>query len=143
VNAPTDSAALGGSAIIVFDGSCVLCSRWTRFVLRFDRQAYFHLAAMQSEAGRQILLQHGLDPDDPASFLVVEGHQSWRDSAALLKVLRHCGWFWRGVSGVARLCPGFLRDAAYRMIARNRYRWFGQQAVCLLPDPKQAERFIR
>lgn len=129
-------------AIIVFDGSCVLCSRWTRFVLRYDRKAHFQLAAMQSEAGRQLLQQNGLDPDDPASFVVVEGAQSWRDSSALLKVLRHCGWFWRAIAGVARLCPCFVRDAGYRLIARNRYRWFGQQAVCVLPNPEQADRFI-
>jgi predicted DCC family thiol-disulfide oxidoreductase YuxK len=131
------------SAIIVFDGSCVLCSRWTRFVLRFDRQAHFHLAAMQTEIGRQLMLAHGLDPDNPASFVVVDNGHALRDSAALLHVLRHCGWFWRGIGGLLRVVPRSWRDAGYRLIANKRYQWFGQHAVCIIPDMRQQQRFLR
>ncbi|MFC3657611.1 hypothetical protein FZ025_04565 [Xanthomonas hyacinthi] len=35
-----------------------------------------------------------------------------------------------------------LRDAGYRLIARNRYRWFGSSAPCFLPDPAQRSRFL-
>ena len=33
--------------MIVFDGVGALCSRWVRFLLRFDRQERFRFAAMQ------------------------------------------------------------------------------------------------
>lgn len=130
------------TAIIVFDGTCVLCSRWTRFVLRFDRQAHFHLAAMQTATGRRLLLEHGLDPDDPNSFLVIDQARSWQDSAALIQVLRHCGWYWRWIGKLLWLCPKPLRDAAYRLVARHRYRWFGRQSLCVLPDAEQSRRFL-
>jgi predicted DCC family thiol-disulfide oxidoreductase YuxK len=35
-----------------------------------------------------------------------------------------------------------LRDRVYRFIARNRYRWFGRQDVCLLPTPELRGRFL-
>ena len=58
-------------AVIVFDGTCVLCNGWVDFLLRHDRYARYRFAAMQTPAGRALLTAHGLDPDDPASFLLV------------------------------------------------------------------------
>jgi predicted DCC family thiol-disulfide oxidoreductase YuxK len=60
-------------SIIVFDGVCVLCSRWVDFVLRRDQRGRYKLAAMQTTSGRELLIAHGIDPDDPLSFLLLEG----------------------------------------------------------------------
>src|SRR5690348_4771358 len=77
--------------VLVFDGACVLCSRWVHFVLRHDRDARIRLAPMQSQAGRELLAKHGLDPDDPLSLLyVVDGH-GYQDSDAILRVLASFG----------------------------------------------------
>jgi predicted DCC family thiol-disulfide oxidoreductase YuxK len=43
---------------------------------------------------------------------------------------------------VIRLIPAALRDALYRMIARNRYHWFGKSEQCMMPDPAVAARFL-
>ena len=43
---------------------------------------------------------------------------------------------------VGILLPRALRDAIYRWIARNRYRWFGQKESCGMPPPGLRERFI-
>ena len=69
--------------VIVFDGVCLLCSRWVRFLLKHDRAARYHFAAMQSEHGRALLLAHGLDPDSPLSFLLVEDHRGYTDTRAI------------------------------------------------------------
>ena len=61
--------------VIVFDGVCLLCSRWIRFLLKHDREDRYRFAAMQTDAGRALLVGHGLDPDDPASFLLVDGER--------------------------------------------------------------------
>lgn len=60
--------------VIVFDGLCVLCSRWVDFILEHDREGRFRLAAMQGGHGRALLLAHGLSPDDPSSFLLMQDH---------------------------------------------------------------------
>lgn len=128
-------------AIVVFDGVCLLCSRWVRFVLRHDRARRYRFASMQSPAGRGLLQGHGLDPEDPNSLLLIEGDRASTDSDAILRVLAGFGGIWR-VSTVLRVIPRVLRDPAYRWLARNRYRWFGRSEACWLPAAEHAGRFL-
>lgn len=129
--------------IIVFDGVCVLCSGWINFVLKRDRRRQFFFAAMQSEAGRTLLVQHGLDADDPASFLLLDRGVAYADSAAIIRLLRHFSLPWRMLAGALTLVPRSWRDAGYRTVARNRYRWFGRFDACGIPAPENAHRFLR
>ena len=128
-------------AVIVFDGVCALCSRWVRFLLRFDRVGRYRFAAMQGAHGRQLLAAHGLDPEDPLSFLLVEDGKAYTDTDAIVRVLAGLGGVWK-LAGLARVLPRPLRDRAYRWLARNRYRWFGRHDACHLPAPEQAARFL-
>jgi predicted DCC family thiol-disulfide oxidoreductase YuxK len=127
--------------VIVFDGVCLLCSRAVAFVLRHDRSGRIRFAATQSASGRVLLERHGLDADDPLSFLYVANGRGHQASDAVLRVVAGFGGAWRLVS-VFRLIPRPLRDAAYRFVARNRYRWFGRRDVCLVPDASVAARFL-
>lgn len=129
------------NAVIVFDGVCALCSRWVRFLLRFDHRGRYRFAAMQGTYGRTLLQQHGLDPDDPMSFLLLEDGQAWTDTDAILRVLSGLGGVWR-ITALLRALPRAWRDVAYRALARNRYRWFGRHDHCYLPAPGQAARFL-
>ncbi len=127
--------------IIVFDGVCNLCSRWVGLVLAHDRAARFRFAAMQSEPGRRLLALHGLDPEDPLSLLLIDGEAAYTDSEAIIRVLSAFGGAWR-LARLARLAPAFVRDPLYRLVARNRYRWFGRRDACVLPPADAAERFL-
>jgi predicted DCC family thiol-disulfide oxidoreductase YuxK len=135
----TDARVEG--AVIVFDGVCALCNRWVRFLLRFDRRGRYRFAAMQGTHGRALLQQHGLDPDDPLSFLLLDRGRAWTDTDAILQVVGGLGGAWRIVT-VLRVLPRAWRDGAYRVLARNRYRWFGRHDRCYLPAPEQAARFL-
>lgn len=126
--------------VIVFDGACVLCSRWVDFILRHDRHERFRLAAMQGAHGRALLEAHGLAADDPSSFLLVQDGIGYTDTDAIVRVLHELGW--RASSVALRMLPRRSRDTAYRWIARHRYRLFGQRTHCRLPDPAQAWRFL-
>ncbi|MFC3813577.1 thiol-disulfide oxidoreductase DCC family protein [Lysobacter sp. GCM10012299] len=132
---------LDRGAVIVFDGVCVLCNGWVDFLLRHDRDGRYRFAAMQTVSGRELLATHGLDPDDPVSFLLVDGDRAWTDTDAIVRVLQGLGGAWRTAAAV-RLIPRFVRDPLYRHVARNRYRWFGRHAQCLVPTPQQASRFL-
>ncbi|BDU15570.1 thiol-disulfide oxidoreductase DCC family protein [Lysobacter auxotrophicus] len=128
-------------AVIVFDGVCVLCNGWVRFLSRHDRRGRYRFAAMQGESGRALLAAHGLDADDPLSFLLVEGNAAWTDSEAIVRVLSGLGGVWR-LATVVRVVPRGLRDRLYRTLARNRYRMFGRHERCMIPTPEQAARFL-
>lgn len=136
----SDELPQRGGPVIVFDGVCVLCNGWVRFLLKHDRVGRYRFAAMQSDAGRALLAMHGLDPDDPDSFLLVDGARSWTDSDAIRRVLTGLGGVWR-LAAVIAVVPRFVRDPLYRLIARNRYRWFGTTA-CRVPTDEERARFL-
>jgi len=100
-------------SVVVFDGVCVICNGWVRFLLRHDRQKRYRFAAMQTESGRALLAGNGLDPDDPASFLLVENGKAWRETDAIVRVIASLGGFWKLVV-VARALPRSLQDWLYR-----------------------------
>lgn len=127
--------------VIVFDGVCVLCNGWVRFLLRHDRRARYRFAAMQGDAGRALLHRHGLDPDDPVSLLLIEGEAAYRDTDAILRIVTGLGGAWR-LAGSLRMVPRVLRDPLYRWTARNRYRWFGRREHCFVPRANDRQRFL-
>jgi predicted DCC family thiol-disulfide oxidoreductase YuxK len=88
---------------------------------------------MQSEEGRALSGEHGIDAADPLSFLVIDGDRSYTQSDATIHLLVQAGGLWR-VIGLARFAPRRLRDGLYLLIARNRYLWFGRRTTCFLPD---------
>lgn len=128
--------------IVVFDAHCLLCSGSVRFLLRHDHRRRLRFATVQSAAGREMLARAGIDALDPESFVLVDGATSWTETAAVMRVADALGWPWR-LAWVVWVIPSPLRNWLYRWIARNRYRWFGRSEICLLPDPDDAERFIR
>lgn len=127
--------------IIVFDAECLLCNGWVQFLLRHDRQGHIRFASIQGVKGSQLLAQAGLKAEVLDTLLVIEGNRSWRYSTAIFQVLHSLGWPWR-LAWVAWLVPSPLRDAAYRLIARNRYRIFGRSTTCILPPADFATRFL-
>jgi predicted DCC family thiol-disulfide oxidoreductase YuxK len=65
--------------------------------------------------------------------LVLDGEKVLTDSDAAIQVMTTLGGPWRAMA-LARLIPKRWRDALYRVLARNRYRWFGRRAVCHVPE---------
>lgn len=124
---------MSGREVIVFDGACVLCSAGARFVLRHDRRARFDLVPMQTEEGEALFRRFGVDSADPETVILVRDGTALRDSEALLAIAAGLGWPWR-LAVAARILPRRVRDRAYRWIARNRYRLFGRNEVCMLPE---------
>jgi predicted DCC family thiol-disulfide oxidoreductase YuxK len=87
---------------------------------------------MQSPLGRDLLAQFGIDPDDPSTSLVLNRGQALTASDAVIHVTTAVGGVWRLVQ-IAHLVPPAWRDAMYRVLARNRHRWFGRRKTCYLP----------
>ena len=67
-------------------------------------------------------------PGDPSEWSMVYVDESGihDQSDASLEVYRRLGGPWWLLS-LARFFPRWLRNPVYRVIARNRYRWFGKR----------------
>lgn len=136
----SDATLWPDDGIILYDGICVLCSGWMRFVLDRDVNQIFRFTPIQSPYGRALAEALGIDPDDPDTNAVVIDGVAWRRSdAALAVVSRLPGWRW--VTGL-RIVPRPLRDLIYRLIARTRYRVFGRHQICDIGAGRYASRII-
>jgi predicted DCC family thiol-disulfide oxidoreductase YuxK len=118
--------------VIVFDGICHVCSGGVRFLARHRIEPPFELIPMQSADGKALLSQYGIDTEDPITFLVLDRGLVLTQSDASIQVMAAIGGLWRLVV-VARVIPRAWRDWLYRLLARNRYRWFGRRTTCYLP----------
>lgn len=128
--------------IIVFDTDCVLCSGIVAFVLAHERDHRLRFAGAWSVEGLALAAQHGFSRQDlEETFLLIAGGHVLTRSDAALAILRHMRAPWRWLVAL-RLVPRPLRDAAYRFVARRRYRWFGRRANCTIVPPSERERFI-
>lgn len=128
-------------AVILFDGVCNLCNGFVQFVIARDPTGQFKFAALQSEAGQRLL--QGLPPAarNLDSVILVQDGRFYKRSAAALRILRRLTGAWPGLYA-AMVLPAFFRDAIYNLIAKYRYRWWGQTTSCLLPTPELAARFL-
>jgi predicted DCC family thiol-disulfide oxidoreductase YuxK len=126
--------------VILYDGVCVFCSRWIRFIASRDSDKRFRFTAIQSGYGTRLAQAFGIDPEDPDTNAVIHGGAAYFKSDAALTVLSNLpGWGWVRAS---RLFPKPLRDAVYNLVARNRYRIFGKYEECFVPDREMRERVI-
>lgn len=126
--------------VILYDGVCIFCSRWVRFVVARDTARRFRFTPIQSDYGTRLAKTFGIDPEDPDTNAVVHGGIAWMKSDAALTVLSHLpGWGW---TRVLFAVPKPLRDAVYSLIARNRYRIFGKYETCFVPDADMRARVL-
>ena len=127
--------------IILFDGVCNLCNGFIRFIIRRDPRGRFRFASLQSEAGRQLLSDHGYSDYPLTSIVFIRGTHSFEMSDAVLQISRDLGGIWP-VFSIFRIIPRSLRDAVYRFIAKRRYLWFGKTEACMIPTPNLKQRFL-
>jgi predicted DCC family thiol-disulfide oxidoreductase YuxK len=126
--------------VILYDGVCVFCSRWVRFVVTRDTNRKFRFTAIQSPYGSRLAQAFGIDPADPDTNAVIHGGVAYFKSDAALTVLSSlAGWQWVKLLFAV---PRPLRNAVYNLVARNRYRIFGKYDECFVPDAEMRARVL-
>lgn len=132
--------APGVRDLVVFDGNCVLCSDHARAIDRLDKARRFAFAAIQDPSGRTLSERFGVSPETPQTNIVVVDGRAYFKSDAVLALARALpGRAWAQVFVIV---PRPIRDWAYDVLARNRYKWFGQKTACALADPAFRSRIV-
>jgi predicted DCC family thiol-disulfide oxidoreductase YuxK len=127
--------------VVLFDGVCQFCNSSINFLIDRDAQSRLRFAALQSATGQALLRKFGLRTTQFDTLVLVEGEHYHLRSTAAIRIASYLGGWWR-LSAGALFIPAFLRDFAYDVIARNRYRWFGTLDACRVPTPDIRQRFL-
>jgi len=118
-------------SVILFDGFCNLCNGSVDFIINRDRNRSFRFVALQSEPGIFLRKKFSL-PDESDSVILWQNGRFYYYSEAALKIAKRLNYPWP-VLGIFKFVPLAIRDAIYKWIARNRYKWFGNRQVCRMP----------
>jgi predicted DCC family thiol-disulfide oxidoreductase YuxK len=108
--------------MILFDGSCALCHATVRFLLAEDTRQELTFAPIGGATYRAVL--GDIRPPDSLIVHFADGRRYFEADAVLL-LLEHFGGLWRVVSWLCLAIPRSVRNRAYRLVGRNRYRLFG------------------
>ncbi|MFN2744061.1 MULTISPECIES: thiol-disulfide oxidoreductase DCC family protein [Bacillus] len=127
--------------IVLFDGICNFCDGAVQFIIKHDPKGLFSFASLQSDIGGELLKNHQLPTDHFDSFILIDNGRIYQKSAAALRVLKNLSGPWKAAA-VFLIVPRPLRDAVYSLIAKNRYKWFGQKNECTIPGPEIRKRFL-
>ncbi len=114
-----------GDQVILYDGVCRLCNAWVRFLLRHRVSPRIRFAAIQSDKGQALLHAVGLPGDTIRTLVLINADGHWLRAQAVCRAMAHMPWPWRALAILRRL-PDRLTTHLYDLIARNRYRLFGQ-----------------
>lgn len=126
--------------IVLFDGVCNYCNAMVNFTIQHDREKKYKFATLQSNIGQKLLAEHGIGKDVD-SVILIENGKAFLHSTAGLRIARNLSGIY-SLSYVFIIIPAFIRDWAYKLIAKYRYRLFGRTETCMIPTPEMRERFL-
>ena len=128
--------------IVLFDGVCNLCNGAVKFIIQHDKNVHFKFASLQSAFAEKILQQYKIEINNPPqSILLISDNKVFDQSSAIFHIAQKLDGAWKAAA-IFLIIPKFIRDAVYNLIARNRYKWFGQKKECWLPTPELKARFL-
>lgn len=128
--------------IILFDGVCNLCNNAINFIIEHDKKDVFRFASLQSDLGKRLVSERGIDPEVlDTIFLIEPGVVYYEKSTAALKIAKDLSGGYSLMKHLLFL-PEFIRDGVYNLVASNRYSWFGKKESCMIPTPELKAKFL-
>jgi len=127
--------------VLLIDGECVLCNRFSQFVIRRDPAARFRFAALQSHWAKNALNVLGQPTTRLDSVVLIHHGQAFYRSEAALRTLALLPFPW-SLARWGLWIPRLLRDGGYNLVARTRVRLLGRTTTCGLLSPAERARFL-
>ena len=116
--------------ILYFDGICILCNKSIKFIIDRDRKNQFKIGFLNS-----------LKSQEYDSIVLVHKGIKHHYSNAVIKSLIIIGGIYK-LAIILFIFPKSLRDFVYKIISKNRYKWFGKNNSCPTLPEEWKERLI-
>lgn len=123
--------------IIVFDGECLICNRFYKWVLRSDKKNVFMFTNIQSKFYSE---NSNIDKSKD-SIIVITKNKLLYDCDAIVYILKTTKTQ-LVIRFIISIFPRFVSNFFYQIIARNRYDFFGKKDTCYIPSKAELKRFI-
>jgi len=129
-------------AIVFYDGTCGVCDRFVRFVIRHDRNGCFLFAPLGGSTFLRMRRPSWTSSGETIVLLTVEGGTLVK-TRAVIGVLDGLSWPYRGLGKMLRCVPAALADAAYDSFARRRHGWPSRRTqACPTVGTHERARFL-
>ncbi len=125
--------------VVFFDGYCGLCNWFVDLTLKQDKNHVLLFAPLQGQTAQSLI--GALELQNFESIILYDSGKIYRQSEAVLRVLKHLGGFWK-IFAVLAFVPSSWRNALYFFIAKRRYRWFDKKATCRMPSSEERHLFL-
>jgi predicted DCC family thiol-disulfide oxidoreductase YuxK len=108
-------------------------------LLKVDPKKRLKFAPLAGTTSQSLSIHQALGSE--ATVVYYEEGKLFYRSTAVLKIAQQLAMPWPLFS-IFLLIPAFIRDYIYRIISRNRFKWFGKTKTCFVKYPSHEDRFL-
>ena len=115
---------------ILFDSKCNLCSKTVKKVMKLDKNKLFTFISNNSEYGKNIIRKNNLNFITTETIVLFTNEEEFliKSDAAISIAVKLNSLFL--IFNILFAIPKVIRDKVYDYVAKNRYKWFGENDNC-------------
>ena len=115
---------------ILFDSKCNLCSKTVKRVMKLDKNKLFTFISNKSEYGKNIISKNNLNSITTETIVLFTDENKFliKSDAAISIAVKLNPLFL--IFNILFIVPKKIRDRVYDYVAKNRYKWFGENESC-------------
>ena len=115
---------------ILFDSKCNLCSKTVKRVMKLDKNKLFTFISNKSEYGKNIISKNNLNSITTETIVLFTNENKFliKSDAAISIAVKLNPLFL--IFNILFIVPKKIRDRVYDYVAKNRYKWFGENESC-------------
>lgn len=115
---------------ILFDSKCNLCSKTVKRVMKLDKNNFFTFISNNSEIGKNIISNNKLNSVTTETIVLFTNENKFliKSDAAISIAIKLNPLFM--IFNILFVIPKSIRDSVYDYVAKNRYKWFGENESC-------------
>ncbi len=120
---------LENKKIIVFDGSCLLCNNYVKFIAKNDSKDYFRFISIKNKKIKKLIAANDITIDNESILLIHNDYSIIKKSSAVIYILSKLDFPYKLFSFL-KVFPAKSLDYFYDFIAKRRYQIFGKVEHC-------------
>jgi predicted DCC family thiol-disulfide oxidoreductase YuxK len=115
---------------ILFDSKFNLCSKTVKRVMKLDKNKLFTFISNKSEYGKNIISKNNLNSITTETIVLFTTENKFliKSDAAISIAIKLNPLFI--IFKILFIIPKNIRDRVYDYVAKNRYKWFGENESC-------------